>query len=120
MVAAWAVACTVPVGSIAYLYLFRVVYELEFDGERLRWRAPLRSGEVSLASLTGVCAIAPGAAGFLDRAAGPWMRVFVRKGFIDFTSALVAVRPDLAVQIGFAARLAERWPGRSAFEGLAE
>lgn len=117
-VAAWAMAGTVPVGCLAYLYLFRVVYELEFDGERLRWRAPLRSGDVALADLTRVRAISPGAVGFLHRASGPRMRVYVRKGFTDFTGALVAARPGLAVRIGFGARLAERCPGRSAFRRL--
>lgn len=114
-VAAWAAACAILAGDIAYLYLFRVVYELELDGERLRWRSPLRSGEVALADLTRIRASMPGAAGLLDGAPGPRLRVFVTKGFTGFTSALVAARPDLPVRIGFGTRLAERWPGRSAF-----
>ena len=83
----------------------------------LRWRAPLRSGELPLTELTRIRAIGPGASGFLDQAVGPRMRVYVRKGFTDFTGALVAARPDQAVRIGFGARLVERWPGRSAFRG---
>lgn len=103
-------------GWNAYWFLFRIAYELESDGDRLRWRAPLRSGEMALADLTGVRSRS--SVGVISGASQQRVLVWVRKGFVQFTEAMVAARPDLRVRIGFRARLVERWPGRSGYRRL--
>jgi hypothetical protein len=103
-------------GWTAHWFLFRVAYELELDGDRLRWRAPLRSGEVALADLTRVST--RGNVGVIAGARHQRVMVLARKGLTGFTAALVAARPDLEVRIGLQVRLAERLPGRSGFREI--
>ncbi|HEX9035275.1 MAG TPA: hypothetical protein VF834_25825 [Streptosporangiaceae bacterium] len=107
----------VIIGGNGYFSLFRVAYELEFDGERLRWRAPLRSGEVPLSGLTRIRAVRSSFFGAIDGAREGRVLVLAGKGFTEFSRAVVVARPELPVQIGFRARLAERMPGRSRFRG---
>jgi hypothetical protein len=41
-------------GWSVYWLLWRVSYRLEVDGERLRWRTPLRAGEILLSDVQGI------------------------------------------------------------------
>jgi hypothetical protein len=105
----------------AYFLFLRVAYELEFDGDTLRWRSPLRRGEVNLRGVLRV-ASGPGTLPLVtfSVADGSSIMVSVRRGLHDFTEVLVQQRPELSVYLNMHERLIESLGLRSGFEVLGE
>lgn len=101
-----------------YWFLLRLVYDLELDGDVVRWRTPLRSGTVPLSDVVELRPSRFGSnAEVFELADRRRLLVFVRKGFRAFADELVARRPGIPVRLGLQARLVERFPGWSGFKG---
>lgn len=97
-----------------YWYVFRVAYELRFDGEALYWRSPLRSGRFALQDLSNV-RLRWGTDGIIERTDGSRLHVMAQKGFARFASGLSAANPRIEVRIGVLGRLYQWMPGPNRF-----
>ena len=119
--------CAVWAAAVAwngYWFLFRVAYDLSFDGTTVLWRAPLRSGALSLQEVTGLrpSRFGPNVELLASREGRPVV-VLARPGFRPFAEALAAARPDLGAKRGGPAPTAgtgqpgspRRRPGRRVF-----
>jgi hypothetical protein len=103
-------------GWNVYWFLLRFVHAVDVEEGVLRWRAPLRSGTVSIARLRRV---RPSwifsNIEVMETERGTSLPVWAVKGFDGFMGAVVAQRPDLPVRLSVQGRLAERLPVRSSF-----
>jgi hypothetical protein len=105
----------------AYWFLFRIAYELEFDGQELRWRAPLRSGNINLGDIDRFRPFRFGSSvEVIESTSGAKVLVMVRPGLSDFAETFVARKPGLPIRFGFNGRLAQNLERRSGFEILGE
>lgn len=102
------------VAVAAYLYLFRVAYELELSDDQLLWKAPVRSGRAPLQELTAVktLALMPGAALIAFRT-GTKVLVLVQPGFRDFARDVARAAPHSSVEVGVFGAIADRFGGRN-------
>lgn len=102
------------VGWAAYWWLFRIAAEVELEGTTLRWRTPLRTGQVDLADLTQVRPAYFGSnLAVFELSEGRSPMVFVVKGFSGLAEEIRSRRPDLPVRSSLVGRFNERMPGRS-------
>jgi hypothetical protein len=103
-------------GWNVYWFLLRFVYAVDVEEGVLTWRAPLRSGTVSIARLRRV---RPSwifsNIEVLETERGTSLLVWAVKGFGRFMGAVVDQRPDLPVHLSLQGRLAEHLPVRSSF-----
>lgn len=100
----------------AYWFLLRFVYRLDADENTLRWRAPLRRGEVPLTALDALTTFPLG--GQVQRitsSSGPTIWINARKGIEDFSAELAKRAPQLTVKLSWSAKLTEKVWGRSGF-----
>ena len=105
--------------ALASAQFLRVAFELELDGETLRWRAPRRSGSTALSNIRAIYSDGP-SSNFvrIDLIVGPRISVVPHLGLQDFVDVLVARRPDLPVRLGRIVQLRERMGLISGFEVL--
>lgn len=97
--------------------LFRRAYKLELSGDRVRWNAPLVSGEFRLDDLSAVrqARVGPGI-WVLVRHDSFNVSIPVRKGLRAFLWEIQVIRPDLRVNTeAWPLNYIESLPGRSGF-----
>ncbi len=84
--------------------LFRRAYRLELTGDRLRWSAPLATGELRIDELSAVrqARVGPGIWVLIGRDSF-CVSIPVRKGLRAFLKEIQVIRPDLRVNT-------EAWP----------
>ena len=100
----------------AYWFLWRMAFELELDGEVMRWQVPLRKGQLKVANITEVRPSKFGSSAMVMKMNdGSSLLVMVRKGLSSFTDVLQSARPDLSIRLGRYSRIAESMPGWSGF-----
>ena len=97
-----------------YRELFRKAYQLDLDSSQLRWRAPLRKGELQVVDLITLRpSRLTGGIWVFEARKGPNVPVFVRKGFRQFVQEVQILRPDLEIEPNdFTIRWSEFFPGR--------
>jgi len=99
-----------------YWFLLRFAYAVDVEEGTLRWRAPLRSGSLSISELRRV---RPSRIfsniEILETGDGARLPVWAVKGFGRLMGAVVSERPDLPVLLSLQGRWAERVPVRSSF-----
>ena len=100
-----------------YRALFRRAYRLDLELSQIRWRAPLKGGELSVGDLTAVRpSRMTGGIWVLEVRNAPNVPVHVRKGFLQFVQELQVLRPDLPVNPeDLTVRISESLPGPSGF-----
>jgi hypothetical protein len=95
----------------AWMFLWRVVYQLQLHDNVLTWKAPLRSGSVCLPDIQ---AIHPWNWGVnveaIDLADGQTLLVMVQKGFRSFIGDVAKMAPAIPIRLGRFSSLADRWP----------
>jgi hypothetical protein len=103
---------TAILGYLAWVFLWRTVYELHLDGDDLSWWTPLRSGTVRLSDVRelrptrGTCN-----SELIRLGDGKALMVFTLKGFVPFVDDIRRQAPDLPVRVRpFFSQVAEKWP----------
>ena len=88
---------TVGVLSGGYWFLWLVVSELSLSGEMIKWRSPMRSGEVRTIDIRR---IRPGRGllEIIEMDNGNYLRVVGSSRFVRFCDVLRVIRPDLPIQ----------------------
>jgi hypothetical protein len=103
-------------GWNVYWFLMRFAFAVALEDGMLSWRAPLRSGTMSIAELRRV---RPSwmfsNIEVMETERGTPLLVWAMKGFGRLMSAVLAERPDVTVRVSLQGRLAERLPVRSSF-----
>jgi hypothetical protein len=101
---------------VAYHALWQTAGQLTTDGDRLRWQAALRRGEIALADVT---AVAPrrswSLTAVIECSDGRHLYVAVQKGFAPFIEQLTDLLGSVPVRVGSYGCLAERIPGPSGY-----
>jgi hypothetical protein len=85
-------------GWNVYWWLFRIAAVLRLDEDALHWEAPLRSGEIPLASLTGVRPMRWSALSVIKHTTGRSVLFLPVQGLDLFLEGLSVARPDLPVR----------------------
>jgi hypothetical protein len=101
-----------------YWFLLRIVHQLEVAAGVLRWRAPLRAGQIPIGE---VVAIQPSRVAMMGhvvttRRGTIWV-TFATPGFAEFAAALQAAQPVMSVRVGRLARVnyPRRWLAGAGF-----
>lgn len=99
-----------------YWFLWRVPLDVELTGGLLRWRAPLRSGELALDAVDRARPMRGSPEiEVICGADGTKIPVVLRREILPLFEALEAVRPGLDVRISERAGTARRMPGLPRF-----
>ena len=103
---------TAVLGYLAWIFLWRTVYELHLDGDDLSWRAPLRSGSVRLSNVREFRPVRWARNSELIKLDdGKSMIVFMGKGFLPFIDDVTRQAPYLSIRVRpFFSELLEKWP----------
>jgi hypothetical protein len=80
-----------------YQLLFTTAVALSLQEDLLRWEAPLRTGEVPVAALTGVRSLRFSELVAFDRSDGKPIRLQASEDLSAFLLALSTLRPDLSI-----------------------
>jgi hypothetical protein len=101
---------TVGVLFGGYWFLWLVVSELYLSGETIKWRSPMRSGEVRTIDIRR---IRPGSGlsqnmEIIEMDDGEYLRVMGSSRFASFCDVLQVMRPDLSIQPSLQTRLMSR------------
>ena len=101
-------------GWNAYWWLFRLAAELMLDADSIDALSPLGTRRVAPRDLTAIrpMRLASSVAVFEVASERPIL-MMATKGIHEFTNEIARRRPELLIQLGWPARLAERMPGRS-------
>jgi hypothetical protein len=99
-----------------YWFLLRFAYAVDLEDDVLRWRAPLRSGTLPIATLRRVRSSRIFSnVQIMEIGDGAPILVWAVKGVGQLMDALEAQRPGLDFHLSLQERLAERMPVRSSF-----
>jgi hypothetical protein len=102
----------------AYWWLLRVAVVLRLEPGTLTWEVPLRGGQLPVPAITRVRPMRFGSSAVvIEHVGGRPVLVVGGKGLRHLFDDLSRMRPDLDLRMGWQARLSERLPGASRWQG---
>jgi hypothetical protein len=85
-------------GWNVYWWLWRISYRIEVDGDRLRWKTPLRSGRALVGDVESIRPGFRGQTTVLEMRAGRDVICLTRNGISEFVAALTRDRAILVTR----------------------